>query len=302
VNATYSLNFTAPPSVMALYPRILSARKPAHVPDGQQVSRLEAHLAGIRIDAAHLARYREVCGIPAGSRLPIAYPHVLASPLHLALLSSDKFPVRLLGLVHVRNRIEQTRPLTTDEGGELATWIEGHRDLPRGQEFDLQTEWRAGSQVLWRETCTFLARRREGARADTGPAPPAAANPRVHQPVRTVSFRAPAGLGRRYGWISGDINPIHLADLTARAFGFRSAIAHGMWSLARCASELPVAQFDAAASLDVQFRQPVHLPAWVMLHSWASETLDGGTPGTAFELRDAQGERVHLSGRLQPEP
>jgi len=29
-------------------------------------------------------------------------------------------------------------------------------------------------------------------------------------------------------------NPIHVADLAARWFGFKHAIAHGMWSLARC--------------------------------------------------------------------
>lgn len=301
MNATYSLNFTAPPSVLALYPRILSARKPEHVPEGQLVSRLEAHLAGVRVDADHLARYREICAVPASQRLPPAYPHVLASALHLALLSSDKFPVRLLGLVHVRNRIEQRRPMTAEDRGELATWIEGHRDLPRGQEFDLHTEWRNGSEVLWRETCTFLARRRQAARADADTARGSLSATERGQ-VRTASFRAPAGLGRRYGWMSGDINPIHLADITARAFGFRAAIAHGMWSLARCAAELPEDLFDAAATLDVQFRLPVQLPAWVMLQSWAAGAGTDQAAGTSFELRDAQGERVHLNGHLQPKP
>ena len=301
MNATYSLNFTAPPSVMALYPRILSARKPEHVPEGQQVSRLEAHLVGVRVDPVHLARYREICAVPASTRLPPAYPHVLSSALHLALLSSDKFPVRLLGLVHVRNRIEQRRPMSMEEGGEIATWIEGHRDLPRGQEFDLHTEWRNGKDVLWRETSTFLARRRQAPRGDT----PAAGSPQApadRSEVRTASFRAPAGLGRQYGWISGDINPIHLTDITARAFGFKGAIAHGMWSLARCAAELPPDPFDAAVSLDVQFRLPVQLPAWVMLQSWDETDGRGEAAGTSFALRDAQGERVHLTGHLQPEP
>jgi hypothetical protein len=226
---------------------------------------------------------------------------VLASALHLALLSSDKFPVRLLGLVHVRNRIEQRRPMSVEDGGEIATWIEGHRDLPRGQEFDLHTEWRNGTEVLWRETSTFLARRRQAPRGDTDTARSQLTIAERSQ-VRTASFRAPAGLGRQYGWMSGDINPIHLADITARAFGFKGAIAHGMWSLARCAAELPADQFDAAVSLDVQFRLPVQLPAWVMLQSWGEGDGAGEAAGTSFALRDAQGERVHLTGHLQPEP
>ena len=45
-------------------------------------------------------------------------------------------------------------------------------------------------------------------------------------------------IGRRYGAVSGDRNPIHLYPLTARLFGFRRAIAHGMWTKARCLAAL----------------------------------------------------------------
>ena len=45
-------------------------------------------------------------------------------------------------------------------------------------------------------------------------------------------------LGRRYAAISGDYNPIHLGALSAKLFGFKQAIAHGMWSKARCLAAL----------------------------------------------------------------
>jgi acyl dehydratase len=111
----------------------------------------------------------------------------------------------------------------------------------------------------------------------------------------TTSFRAEAGLGRRYGQLSGDLNPIHVADVTARAFGFRSAIAHGMWSLARCAAEID-ARVPASAPrvLEVQFRRPVFLPSWVSLQ------VSGEASGVRFALRDAQGEKLHLIGSLRP--
>jgi acyl dehydratase len=110
-----------------------------------------------------------------------------------------------------------------------------------------------------------------------------------------ASFRADRGLGRRYALVSGDVNPIHLFDLTARAFGFRAAIAHGMWSLARCAAALEAAGLASGRfALDVEFRLPVFLPATLLFESWA----DG--EGAAFALRDSQGEKLHLSGSLRP--
>jgi acyl dehydratase len=111
--------------------------------------------------------------------------------------------------------------------------------------------------------------------------------------LQSSSFRAPAGLGRRYGFISGDVNPIHMSDLTAKAFGFPRAIAHGMWSMARLASDFEPARFDGGCELSVTFKLPVFMPAWLMLQRWPIEN------GTGFALRDAQGEKPHLTGTLK---
>lgn len=50
----------------------------------------------------------------------------------------------------------------------------------------------------------------------------------VEAPDATQEWSLASDLGRRYARVSGDINPIHLHALSARAFGFRRAIAHGM--------------------------------------------------------------------------
>lgn len=286
------MQFDSPPSIWLSYARVLAAQRPSQLPTGAELSRIEAILTRIAIDPGQLARYRDVCGARLDrGHLPLAFPHVLATPLHLALLSSPRFPVRLLGLVHIANVIEQPRPIEVGQGGEMLAWLEGYRETPRGQEFELQTEWRDGTVVVWRETCTFLARRRSAA-ARTGGGP-MAPDLQAGRSIVSAGFRASAGLGRQYGLISGDVNPIHLADVTARLFGFKAAIAHGMWSLARCAAELPPEAFAGAVRFAVEFKQPVFLPAWVTLQHWRD------TAGLSFALRDAQGERVHLTGSAQ---
>ena len=293
MQAKHSLEFARAPAVWSMYPKILLSRKPALVPEGAEVPRIEARLAKVAIDRKHLAAYSEICGAAAGATLPIAYPHILASPLHLAMLGAEAFPVKVFGLVHVHNRIAMRQPLSAEESAEIRSWIEGHRETERGQEFDLHTEYVVGGEPLWDETCTFLARKKAVpgapkssiARSVDG-APDAVA-------IKSSSFRAPAGLGRRYGFISGDVNPIHMSDLSARAFGFPRAIAHGMWSLGRLASDFEAERFDGGCELSVSFKLPIYMPSWLMLQRWAVEN------GTGFALRDAQGEKPHLTGTLK---
>ncbi len=293
--SAHQQQFDSPPSTWQFYPRLLVSRKPSGIPEGGSVARLEARLKCAKVDAAHLARYRAVCRDPSVEYLPVAYPHVLASGLHLAMLSSAEFPVKSMGLVHVRNRIELRRPLAANETGELHCHLEGHRDTAVGQEFDLHTRWLSSDGTEpWSEVCTFLARRRAAvgsSKADKPTATPL----RTHAPAAvTASFFVPAGLGRSYGWISGDLNPIHLSDVSARLFGFRGAIAHGMWSLACCSAELLTLAPTTSCALDISFKLPIFMPAWVMLVSSKEST------GTGFTLYNSAGEKPHLSGRITP--
>jgi hypothetical protein len=294
MQAKHSLEFARAPAIWSMYPKIVASRKPSLVPERGEVPRIEARLSKVVIDRKHLAAYSEICGAAAGATLPIAYPHILATPLHLAMLGAEAFPVKVFGMVHVHNRIAMREPLSADEPAEIRCWIEGHRDTERGQEFELHTEYVVGGQPRWDETCIFLARRRPAAGAGkTTTINRAVEGEPDSLAIKSSSFRAPSGLGRRYGFISGDVNPIHMSDVTARAFGFPKAIAHGMWSLARLASDFEPARFDGGCELNVSFKLPIYMPAWLMLQRWDIEN------GEAFALRDAQGEKPHLTGALK---
>jgi acyl dehydratase len=289
------LSFDTPPAMWRRYPRILFGRKSSHVERGASVPRIAASLSRLAIDGEHLARYRRVCGYAPSEYLPVAYPHVLAMPLHITMLSSAAFPVRLLGLVQVRNHIEQRRPIRASETARLNCWIEGHREVERGQEFEIFTEVvAADGATAWREICTFLARGRGRAAGEGGSSSARMQLPAVPagSAAHASRFQVKTSVGRSYGFVSGDLNPIHLFGFTARAFGFERAVAHGMWSLARCTAELGEGAFAQACVLEVQFRRPLYLPGSVTLENWRSDDITG------FALRDDAG-RAHLFGRLQ---
>jgi acyl dehydratase len=291
-----SLSFERSPAAWPALARALVSRRPLLLPAGATIPALEARLAPAPPDPSHLDAYRELCGFEPDQRLPITYPHVLAGPLHLALLTSPGFPLRLLGLVHLRSRIEAARALGQREPIDLRCRVGGHRETERGQEFDLCTEARAGGQVAWTETSTLLARR-PGARpprpppgsvAPPGPATPPA--PAIPPGAAGAAWTLGADLGRRYARVSGDYNPIHLSGPTARLFGFRRAIVHGMWTMARVAAELQPRVAGGPTVLEVAFKLPVLLPSRVTFREWPVGR------GVGFAVLDEAGERPHATG------
>lgn len=285
------LRFAAPPPLWPAYLRAALSRKPGlareniMAPIGAQVQ--------ARAHPAALAAYRAVCGCADDGHLPLAYPHVLAMPAHMAMLTSSVFPVRLPGLVHVANAIMRERPIAAGETLELHCHLPGMRETARGQEFDLHTEARSGGELVWREVSTYLARRpKTGAGKDPGGTPgvlPEAAAPPAQ--ASSNQWAAPADIGRRYARVSGDRNPVHLFNLTARLFGFPRAIAHGMWSLACAAARIEAEAGRPLATLEVVFRRPALLPTQLRLATWEA------AGGHACLLADAQSGTPHMSGR-----
>ena len=287
-----SMSFTSPPSPWLAYPKMLLSQRPALVPKGREVPLIEARIGALKAKRQHLADYRRVCGFAADGKLPLTFPHVMTTPLHMAILTHEAFPVRLLGLVHVRNEITVQRAVAEDEALDAHCLLRGHRDTDRGQEFDLLITLSSAAGIVWSETSTFLARQRSRS-GDGKPATKRAAADDTPAALQTTSWHADADIGRRYAMVSGDFNFIHLSDVTARLFGFERAIAHGMWSLARTAAELAPRIAADSYRLSVGFKLPIFLPSWVNLQSWQTRG------GVGFALRDAQGEKPHMIGAIE---
>ncbi|MFE1026678.1 MaoC family dehydratase [Streptomyces sp. NPDC058818] len=241
-------------------------------------------LPGLRVDLARLAAYERVCGFPTGAdALPVTYPHVLAFPMAMRLMSGRDFPLPLPGLVHTSIGITRRATMPATAEYELTTYVEGLAPHRRGTEATVVTELRAGTDLVWESHSTYLARHRT---AGHPPGESPAAHPEA-LPAR-AEWRLAGDIGRRYGAASGDRNPIHLHPLTARLFGFPRAIAHGMWTVARCLAEHGTPD---AAVVRADFRAPVLLPG----------TVTYGAEDGRFELRGDEG-RLHLSGEAGPYP
>lgn len=251
-----------------------------------------AQTLALRVDTDRdrLAAYDRVCGFPVSETVPLTWPHMVAFPLHLALISAGDFPLAAIGLVHITNRIVSHRPIGAGETLDLRVWAGPLTAHPRGTQFAIHTEARAGGELVWEEVSVNLRRGRPPESGDTDP--PAAIDPPSSEGLpMSASWRLPGDLGRRYGAVSGDLNPIHVHPLTARLFGFPSAIAHGMWTAARCLAAIHPLHGDAVTA-EVAFKRPVLLPATVAF-------AEAGRPGELrFGVRDAKRGTPHLDGLI----
>lgn len=273
---------------------------------------------GVRADAERLTAYQHLLGETGSDALPAGFVHVLGFPVAMALMTRTDFPLPLLGLVHLANRVEQRHELTL--GGDLTVraWAERLRAHRSGTQVDLVVEVGLGEGVgvSWRGVSTYLAKGRhlpglalvetaDGA----GPAGGDVTERRVPGQAdgeftgsdgtafaATAQWRLGADVGRRYAAISGDRNPIHLSALTAKAFGFKRAIAHGMYTASRALAAVGPARGDAFG-WDVSFDRPVLLPGTVAVNIAA---LPGG--GHTYLGWNPRSGKQHFSGSVTPLP
>jgi acyl dehydratase len=284
------------PSMVPMFARAGVAMIPgaSHLPfvggGGRDVPDLTLRLSDAAVDPDRLSAYNRVCGFDLRDTLPVTYPHILAFPLQLSLMTDPSFPFPPIGLVHIVNRITQHRPIRTTEKLQIKVWATPLEAHPRGRQFSLLSEVRVGDELVWEEVSTNLKR---GGDSENGSGKaPGAELPRAEDLPATATWTLAGDLGRRYASVSGDMNPIHMHPLTARLFGFKSAIAHGMWTKARCLSALQATLPDAL-TVEVAFKRPIFLPGQVEFCEAAQE---GAAFNVQFGVRDTREGRSHLDG------
>jgi acyl dehydratase len=282
------------PSILPLYARAAAPMVPGasllpFIPGGgKEIPEIELTLPRVRAGSEQIAAYARVCGFTLRDHLPPTYPHVLAFPLHMAVMAEGSFPFGAVGLVHVENQIVQHRRIGLDE--ELTIKVKPTKLAvhAKGRTFSLQTKVKVGNRIVWESTSTMLRR--------GGGNPSAADKPTKSEevvPTANAEWRLGGDLGRRYAAVSGDRNPIHMHAWTAKPLGFPRAIAHGMWTKARCLAALE-SRLPDAFEVDVRFRKPILLPSRVEFAS----TSDGDE--IAFAVRDAKRGTPHLDGLVKP--
>lgn len=273
------------PGAIGLYTKAAIGMTPLAGSRKKELPGTVVSLAAQPVDLDKLAAFGRVAEHTLTGTLPTIYFNVLSMPLQLKLMTEGGFPFPVIGLVHVNNVIEQLRRVDAAEPLGLAVHAENLRGHAKGRQFDVISEARVGDELVARATSTYLkiGKPAEGAESATGEEIDFAALPQV------ATWKLPGDLGRRYGAVSGDRNPIHMHDLTAKLLGFPKAIAHGMWTKARVLAAIDNKLPDAV-TVEAAFKRPILLPSKVGFHV---ADVDGGLN---FSVRNAKKGTPHLDG------
>jgi acyl dehydratase len=246
----------------------------------------ELVLAEVEIDREHLIEYERICGFPYSDEVPATYPHNIAFPLAMQIMTDRSFPFPVIGMVHIENRITQLRPLKQQQWLTMRVRADDLAEHDKGTQFDIVAEASVGDEPVWRSRSTYLHREGGSGGADKK-------KQSEEPPEPDDVWDVPSDIGRRYAAISGDRNPIHMHPVAARLFGMPGMIAHGMWLKGRClatfAHELP-----DAYSVGARFKVPLKIPARVEFATWREG------PERRFAVHDEKSGKPHLTGGLEP--
>ncbi len=238
--------------------------------------------------------YRSVCGFSKDRPdiIPISYLQTLFIGLLGKFITSSFFPINPLGLIQIFQSFEQKRPVKIDEELDLSCVISSIKKTQKGIETTFVLEIFSDTTLVWKGLSTYFTR---------GPGEKKKKQKRKDEVFleKKETIIVPAGTGREYARVSGDYNPHHQYNFLAKLFGFKKAIAHGMWSLARVVASLDRKfDLDNPIRVDAAFKLPIFMPATTVLGF--ENDIDKETRQTIinFELRDKEKGLPHLKGSL----
>lgn len=241
----------------------------------------------IRIAATDDAAFRSVVAAREGECAHGGYLHAVTFPIAMELMSQKSFPLRLLGLIHLENSVTQHRPVTLDTTVKVRVRVKEFGSHRRGTTVRILAEiWDSSGELAYTDESLYLSKQASGGAEKSDRATASGTPARDHRPDPRVGltligqWRLPSTTGRAYAKVSGDANPIHLSNASAKLFGMKGAIAHGMYCASRALSQV-TSDPSAPCEWTVEFGAPVQLPSTVSI--WRD--LSSESSGTRTLLR-----------------
>lgn len=201
-------------------------------------------------------------GVVGQNSAPSVTVHITAFGLSTAMMAERRFPLPLLGMVHLQHKVWHMSDVPIDQPVRISTWAQSMRPHYAGTTVEIwvQVLDATTDKLLWQSMALYLSKSVVIPGAEKPERP---VREPFQAPVMTAQWELPRDIGRRYGAISGDWNPIHLSKLTAKALGMPSAIAHGMYAAGKMlAGRETLAPYTWA----IEFASPMRLPSKVAVN------------------------------------
>jgi len=258
---------------------------------------IKASWKGASADARELNEYLQTLSLEKHDYLPVLYPHVMAGSMHMNMLSHKSFPIRLLGSVHLKNRIVQHQAIADDATMEIKSEIGAYRLVEKGVEFDFTTDVYVQGEKVWEEVSTYFQAGKFGGKENPS-SEKSFELESLNQPQESGSWHVPNNRGKKYAKITGDYNPIHMSPLAAKLFGFKRDIAHGFGVLAEAIEYSSAIEqaggIEKPLQVDVVFKGPVFLDSDVSIKQNKAQDSN------RFDVYCASNPKPSICGSVKP--
>jgi hypothetical protein len=279
-----SIELKSLPNALEVYPRIattLLKQPKSFLPS------IEIKVPNVSITEADTKKYLEVCGFSPSKFIPSTYLFVHTFSLKTYLLSSLEIPFPVLGMVHFANRIKQIEPIQYNQPFDITCKTGNLIAHQKGQAFEVEVYIDIAGKRVYEETMVNLCKsKNEGIgqvfdwEIDN-----------ITDNFVGQTWDLKENLGIQYAQASGDFNPIHLHPLSAKLFGFKRHIIHGMYSASRILAQFPK-KIEEAHQFDVAFKTPIFLPSQVIFrHQQENNKI-------VLDVVDKTQTQPHLKGIL----
>lgn len=235
-------------------------------------------------------QYAEVCGFAHDEDfIPPTFPHIMAFALHMEILLDKKFPFPIMGMVHINNTITVHKHIPYDAKLTIEVYFDEMEDHDKGKIVPLITRIYNFGELVWESRSENLKRLKHPESEKKKPEP----KPPLIGDSETWKLDNLAGIRYAFSGGAGDFNPIHLLPITAKPFGFKRHIIHGMWTKARAVAALQAEIGHRPFTVRADFKLPIYLPGVI---TFTKKSVEGGID---FEVRDEQNEKPHLAGSVR---
>lgn len=244
------------------------------------------------IDASHVEQFNSIVNSTAAkagtgnvsSKVPIAYPQCLINGLPMNMMTHSQFPMNIVGSIHESTEIVSHSPLDLNEIGSLQATCHIVPEIAKSDKMDwiftvhtdIENESSNDKIMTITNQYRVLNPKRHKVKVPqddvSKPEPTDYDNDPLWEPLATWSF--PVDTGRRYALLNGDINPIHLFPITAKIFGYKSCIAHGMYSVCQLMNE-SIFRDGSVRAVNARFTRPTFLPSPEVKAFWKPESKSG---------------------------
>ncbi|MFC3094743.1 hypothetical protein DRW07_12335 [Alteromonas sediminis] len=291
-----------------LFARALFKRRRELTPDVlKKMASVSVDDPYFKVDYANYQRYELATDWPSVFTHP-CYLQMASLPMQFALIMHKSSPFKALGLVHIHNQITQQPSLVQGQPFSLKVAFGKVYSHKKGVAFEVVVTAGQGGKCVYEAIGTYLERR---AKFQSEYLPACEHLPLIDdnekKPRRTLKDKHfSTNAGRHYASISGDYNPIHLSAISAKLFGFKRAIAHGMFSMACGLSiEEEMLDFrhpDEPIVVKCDFFKAILLPSMVKVQSgplrmdrliFMSQTLDAEENYLVIQYYRGEAARLH---------